>query len=427
MKNLTTFLLLCFFTTTAMAQLATSEIEQKLFGLPDLIFKQIEHPAGFEAAFELHVKQPIDHEDPSKGHFYQRAYLSHRSFDAPMVIATEGYTRSANRMYELTHYLNANQVDVEHRYFGTSTPEQKDYQYLNLKQATADLHHIRQLLGSLYQEDWVSTGISKGGQTTIFYRYFYPEDVTASVPYVAPLNLELKEKRIYQFLDTIGTDACRNQIRKVQTTLLEQRKAVLPRLKWYAKGAKYQFTYLSLEEAFEYAVLEYSFSFWQSGIDCASIPDVKQASLDELLDHFMEVIGLSLYVDDAMEVYGSHYWQAGTEMGYYGFETAPFKKLLKVLSGEPSAVFMPEKAPMTFEPSLVKSAYEWTQSEASEMIYIYGGIDTWTATGVPPTEKAPNSHWFILDGKSHYDARIKNMSEKDRNRLLGLLEQWMNQ
>ncbi|HQU60312.1 MAG TPA: S28 family serine protease, partial [Saprospiraceae bacterium] len=131
-------------------------------------------PIGFEAVYELNIRQPLDHKDPSKGYFYQRAFLSHRSFDAPMVIATEGYSRPSNRLYELTQYLGANQVDVEHRYFGASMPDSLDYTYLNLEQATADLHHIRQLLGQLYPKAWVSTGISKGGQTTFFYRYFYP-------------------------------------------------------------------------------------------------------------------------------------------------------------------------------------------------------------------------------------------------------------
>ena len=420
-----TLLLLLSLPIFLLAQPSLSSIEQQLYSLPDLIFKAIDTPKGYEAAYELHVKQPIDHDHPEKGYFYQRAFLSHRSFDAPMVIATEGYTRSSNRMYELTNYLNANQVDVEHRYFGTSIPKDKDYQYLNLKQATADLHHVRELLGQIYKQSWVSTGISKGGQTTIFYRYFYPDDVAASVPYVAPLNLELKEKRIYEFLSEVGTEECRDDIRKIQVELLEQREEVLPRLQWHAKGAGQEFTYISLEEAFEYAVLEYPFSFWQMGFDCATIPDPKKVAIDEVLEHFMNVVGLSLYTDQAMEDYGSHYWQAGTEMGYYGFETEPFKKLLKKLDGEPSAIFMPGKAPMTFEPTLVKKVYDWTQKEAEKMIYIYGATDTWTATGVPPSDEVKNALWFIMDGKDHGDARIRNMTDADRNKLLKTLNKWL--
>lgn len=410
------------------AQTPFTSLEKQLFRLPDLLFQSIDTPEGFEAAYELHVRQPVDHTDPSQGYFYQRVYLSHRSFDAPTVIITEGYDRSRNRVYELTKYLEANQVDVEHRYFGTSVPDSLDYRFLNLKQATADLHRIRELLGQLYSSDWVSTGISKGGQTTIFYRYLYPDDVTASVPYVAPLNLALKEQRIYNFLDTIGSDACRKAIYDTQVSLLKNRKQVLTRLEWYAKGKGYKFQYLNLEEAFEYAVLEYPFSFWQNGHDCNRIPNLKTDGLDALIEHFQEVIDLVFYTDAVMTAYASHYWQAGTEMGYYGFETDDFKGLLKTLSGEPSAVFMPGKASLTFQPDgLVQAAYDWTQTEAERMIYIYGGTDTWTATGVPPSNKAKDSHWFILPGADHSGARIRNMNPSKREQLLTTLEGWLSE
>jgi hypothetical protein len=78
----------------------------------------------------------------------------------------------------------------------------------------------------VYQGKWLSTGISKGGQTTIFYRYFYPEDVDVSVPYVAPLNLALEEQRIYTFLDTVGDASCRNALLEVQKDVLKARDQV---------------------------------------------------------------------------------------------------------------------------------------------------------------------------------------------------------
>ena len=416
----------CLFFLPAWLLAQPAALEQALFNLPDVIFKKMDTPIGFEAVYELNIRQPLDHKDPSKGYFYQRAFLSHRSFDAPMVIATEGYNRPSNRLYELTQYLGANQVDVEHRYFGTSMPDSLDYTYLNLEQATADLHHIRQLLGQLYPKAWVSTGISKGGQTTFFYRYFYPDDVAASVPYVAPLNLELKDKRIYAFLDTVGTDACRNAIRQVQVRLLKERDKVLPLLRWYAKGAKESFNYLNLEQAFEYGILEYPFSFWQMGFDCNTIPNAKTDDLDKLLEHFVEVVGIAFFDDETMNGYASHYWQAGTQMGYYGYETDDFKGLLKELSGEPSAIFMPGKAPMTFEPSLVRKVYDWLETQGNRFIYIYGGSDTWSATRVPPSDKV-DAHWYIMPGQNHGSARIRNMSEADQQKLIGQLKAWMGE
>ena len=60
------------------------------------------------------------------------------------------------------------------------------------------------------------------------------------------------------------------------------------------------------------------------------------------------------------------------------------------------------------------------------MIYINGGIDTWSATGVPPTDKV-DALWFIMPGKDHTNARIRNMSEADRERLLKTLGNWMDE
>jgi hypothetical protein len=402
-----------------------SDLERQLFTLPDVIFTPIEAPHGFETAYELHVRQPLDHKHPERGHFYQRAYLSHRSFEAPMVMATEGYSCKRNRIYELTQLLDANQVDIEHRYFGESLPDSLDYRYLNMEQVAADLHHINELLHALYQGPWLSTGISKGGQTTIFYRYFYPEDVRVSVPLVAPLNLAFEEERIYAFLDTVGEAACRQSLLRVQKRLLKDREEVLPRLHWFAKGADLSFTYLSFEQAFEYAVLEYPFSFWQWGHDCEAIPGPK-ADLETVLDHFLKVSGLDFFADQSMGDYASHYYQAAAELGYYGYETEGFEGLLKALplQPHPHAAFTPDKQSVAYDGTLAREVAQWLQEEGDRFIYIYGALDTWSATAVQPIE-GRDAEWFFLAGQDHAGARIRNFSPEQQARLVSALRRWL--
>ncbi len=419
--------LILWFSFLSLTNAQAQSLEYALFELPDVIFKEIEAPAGYEAAYELHIKQPLDHNAPEKGHFYQRAFLSHRSFDRPTVICTEGYTRGRNRIYELTNLIEGNQIDVEHRYFGTSMPDESifDYEYLNLEQVTADLHHINTLFREIYDGKWLSTGISKGGQTTIFYRYFYPEDVDVSVPYVAPLNLALEEKRIYTFLDTVGTEACRNALLDVQRTVLKNRDEILPKLEWYAKGSGLTFNYLSFEEAFEYAVLEYPFSFWQLGGKCEDIPS-KADGTAAALDHLMSTSGLDFFSDASMDAYASHYYQAGSEMGYYSYETEDFDGLLEALplDPNPSAIFMPGKLPKTFDGELVSSVYEWLPVNGDRFIYINGDSDTWSATAVRPSEEV-DAVWFFMEGKDHGQARIRNMNKAERAQLIEALEKWL--
>ncbi|RPJ75344.1 MAG: hypothetical protein EHM20_09100, partial [Alphaproteobacteria bacterium] len=255
------------------------DIKNDLFELPDVIFKELVATKPSEKLYELKIKQPIDHENPSKGYFFQRAFLSHININNPVVMVTSGYSQRRPYPTELSELLNANQLSIEHRYFGESCPDTMDYTYLTMEQATGDLHKINQLFRNIYQGKWLSTGASKDGTTTIFYRFFYPNDVDVSVPYVAPINTGYEEKRIYAFLDTIGSDECREKILSFQKRLLHNREEALPLTQMFSQGAGLKFTYLSFEEAFEYAVLEYPFAFWQYGTSCIDIPGDKTSML----------------------------------------------------------------------------------------------------------------------------------------------------
>jgi hypothetical protein len=304
-------------------------------------------------------------------------------------------------------------------------PDSLDYTYLNLKQVAGDLHYINEIFRTIYSGKWVSTGISKGGQTTIFYRYFYPKDVDVSIPYVAPSTNGLEDKRIYTFLDTVGSDECRAAIKKVQTRLFENREEVLPLLKWYTYGAKLNFNYLQFEEAFEYAVLEYPFSFWQWGSDCADLP-TNETTLEEVLYHFVTVSGFDFFADKSMESYASHYYQAGAEMGYYGYDISEFSEFIKALPNDknPSAIFMPNKMEVDFDNSVPKKMQKWIKTKGNKFIYINGNKDTWSVTSERP-QKGVDALWFFLKDKDHGAARIENMTLKEREQMIAALERWL--
>ena len=404
-----------------------SNLERDLFNLSDVSFKKIETPEGFIAAYEMHIKQPIDHNDPEKGYFYQKVYLSHKGYDRPTSIITNGYSRGSNNITEVAELLGTNQLNVEHRYFSGSSPEKKDYQYLNFEQITADLHKITELFKSIYTNKWISTGISKGGTTTIFYKYFYPDDVDVAIPYVAPVNHSDEDLRIYDFLDTIGTDACRKEIFNFQIRMLRGAEKIKPYLKWYAKGQDLKFSYLNFDEAYEYAILEYPFSFWQYGQDCSGIPGDKDDA-EKHAQYLLDIVGLDFYSDASMSAFASHYYQSATEMGYYAFETKEFEGLLKHLPTEPhpSAAFTPDKMPVEFDGELTNKVAAWAQNDADQIVYINGALDTWSATAVPEAER-DNALWFFMDGEHHASARIKNMSKSEKAKLSEKLSEWLEE
>ena len=185
--------------------------------------------------------------------------------------------------------------------------------------------------------------------------------------------------------------------------------------------------YLNMDEAYEYAVLEYAFSFWQWGGDCKTIPGT-EAATDTLLQHFIDVVGLEFYADKSMENFASHYFQSAQELGYYGFEIDDFSGLIKHLdtSSNPSAIFTPDKMKVEFDGTLTNKVYNWTQSTDKHFIYINGALDTWSATAVPAVENN-QSLWYFMKDKSHRDARIKNMSAKNKSQLTRRLSEWLGQ
>ncbi len=423
MKKILSILLL--FPYLLIAQIEKASIEKDLFLLPNLIFKEIPTATGYDASYELRIQQLLDHQDSSKGFFEQRVFLNHKGYERPTVIVTQGYANDRNGIYGPTKLLKANQINVEHRFFGESIPDSMDYRYLNLEQATADLHYIKTLFKDIYTKPWISTGISKGGQTTIMYRYFYPNDVRVSMPFVAPLNLSLEEERIYKFLDTVGTDACRKKIFELQRRILSEREAVLPLLRWYTYGAQLSFTELSFEKAFEYQVLEFPFSFWQWGGKCEEIPD-SSASLEETLYYLIRISGINFYSDESMKKYASHYYQAGSEMGYYGYEIEPFKDLIQALPKDknPSAIFSPVKDRIKYNNESKIKANKWLQKEGNRFIYINGNKDTWSATAVRPTEGI-DALWFFIKDADHGKARIWNLDTEDKKLMIEKLEEWL--
>lgn len=246
------------------------------------------------------------------------------------------------------------------------------------------------------------------------------------MPYVAPINKEFEERRIYAFLDSVGTPECRDRIRSFQIRMLENHEKIMPLLSFYSLGAKVSYNYLSIHEAFEFAVLEYPFSFWQWGHKCHDIPS-DTISLNDAVKHFIKVSDIGFFSDDMMHGYGSHYYQSAAEMGYYGYETKDFEGLLEALPTEsnPHAAFVPKDIKFQFDATLLDNVNNWLETNGNQFIYIYGAMDTWSASAVPPSKNV-DAVWFMMKGKSHGDARIKNMTDVEKQKLVSSLERWLS-
>jgi len=377
----------------------------------------------FSEAYEIMVSQPIDHNNPNGQTFNQRIFLSFKNFSAPVVFITEGYSAQRNYNFELSKILDANQLIVEHRYFGKSVPAQKDWQFLNIEQSAADHHNLVTIFKKIFSGKWLSTGISKGGQTTIFFKKYYPEDIDVAVPYVAPVNLAQEDPRIYMFLNSVGTKECREKIINFQRAFLSKREEIL---KLLLKDVEKNNLHLAFDYDFvlEYMTLEYSFAFWQWGFTkCEDIPSPED-SADVLYKHMINSNPLYFYTEEAMNEFGPFYVQAYNEIGYYGYDLAPFKDLLREIKDGSNIVLVPKDAKIEYNCCTLQNIYSWLQKHGNNILYIYGQNDTWSATAVQLTGET-NAVKMVKANGAH-GTRIRHFVGDEKEKIYSTLEKWLD-
>ena len=422
------FLFITIFITNSkyLSQEYLTELNKKLLEIPDIKVNKLQPDSQFSEIYEIFVTQPLDHLNSFNGiKFSQRIYLHHTDFNKPMVMENDGYAIDESRRTELSKILKCNEIIVEHRYFGESVPDSMDWKYLNTAQAAADHNRIVQILKNIYKEKWISTGISKGGQTTIFFKYYYPNAVDVWVPYVAPLNLEQEDNRIHTFLENVGTDDCRNKIEKYQRALLKNRNEILPMLNSYMEEHNYTFP-LGLEKTFEYDVMEYSFSFWQWGnLNCDNIPD-QDDTPENLFKHLYTASPFDYFDGKSMTYFQPFFYQAYTEIGYYNYETSDFTDLLIDVKDKYASniCFAPQNAELNFNKKLMENINSYIYNYGNNMLYIYGGNDTWSATSV---NIGPNTNAvkMIKKGGNHR-TRINSFIGDEKEKIYSTLEKWLN-
>lgn len=420
-------LLLFVLLSASASSFAQTVLEQKINAISAIKEIRPLETSEFSEKYVTYFTQPLDHRHSEKGSFRQRVIVSHVGFDRPTVIVTEGYgaayaLRSQYRE-ELSKLLNANMIFVEYRYFLESTPEPKDWQYLTAENSADDLHAITTAFKNIYPGKWIATGISKGGQTTLLYRTFYPDDVDISVPYVAPLCYGVEDGRHEPFLHKVSTPENRKKIEDFQLEALKRKATLLPRFEKYCTEKNYSFR-APIEEIYDYSVLEYSFALWQWGTPISSIP-ATTASDDEIFSHLLAISEPGYFTADSPNA--SFFVQAARELGYYGYDVQPFKQYLSIQSSEGylHRLMLPEELKdMPFDKTLSKKITKFLKKQDPKMIFIYGQNDPWTAAGVTWLKNKKNIHVFIQPNGSHL-ARISTLPEAEKAEVMELINEWL--
>ena len=373
--------------------------------------------------YDIQFTQPIDHSDPKSETFIQKLVLLHRSESEPMVLQTSGYSIFGVRETAIMNRFKTNQIQIEHRFFATSRPDDLDWSKLNIKQSADDFHRITTEFKKVYSKPWVGTGASKGGMTSVFHRYFYPNDLEGTVADVAPLSFSTSDSRYIQFIENVGGEkyaSCRNKIQKFQRMLLESRDQIIPMIEG-------DFKFLGNSSvAFEHAVLESSFIFWQylnpedSRVGCAKIPEVKSP---ENLFIFLQAINpMSNYVDSGINEFSPYFFQAATELGNPGVSSKHIDELRKF--DFTIEQYAPKGVSYKYSNSSMLSIESWVKKEAKNIMFIYGEFDPWSAGAFPRGKDSNGIHHFTVKGGNH-GVKFTSLDAERRSEAEAILSKWL--
>ncbi len=396
------------------------DILEKLQSLSGIDVTEITPQNGYDRQFEIYVSQPLDHQNPDGATFQQLLYLSHVDELAPVVFMPSGYNARPTTSAELSGLLQANQIYVAHRFMTGAQPEPMEWQYLTIEQSAADHHRIVELFKEFYSGKWISYGASKNGETVLFHRRFYPNDVNVTVAKVAPLSLGIEDPRYRTFLETVGDETTRNKIKQYQIALLRNRTEILPMIRNYMDNSGLSYS-VSEGVILEFEACEYSFAFWQvTDHDISQIPDSNSTALE--LYTYLESGGyIPYYSDGSIEFYEPVYYQAYTELGYYGFITDHLDSLLVSVPNPSYSFFAPKDVDLTFKPEVIPDVIQWLQTAGNNIIYIYGELDPWTAGAIELTGQT--NVLKIVQAEANHSIRLSDLDEKEL--VYSTLESWL--
>ena len=371
--------------------------------------------------FVLRFTQPVDHANPEGQTFQQRVSLLHRDIEAPMVVLTSGYFDFyGDNRYELTGILAANQISIEHRYFGESRPDPADWSKLTVESMANDQHVIVAALRDIYPNAFLSTGGSKGGMTATYHRRFFPDDVDATIPYVAPLSIAAPDTRYTTFVDQIGPAACRDALRAAATEMLQNRRAAMEARAAAQPGHAYN--RIRLAPAVEGSIASLEWAFWQYfGVNfCDQVP-APSASDDELFEFLDAVAPVGDNDDDQIARFEAYYHQAYAQLGYPDGNATYLDPFLMFTDADYESA-LPAGVPAYDGGAAMTDIQNYVATQGNRLLFVYGEYDPWT--GGQYDLGAATDSLKLVQAEGSHGARINRLAPVDRDAAYAKLSAW---
>ena len=401
---------------------APKELVDQLKAIPGVTVEQKDTATPGVTYFVLHFTQPADHDQPGGQTFQQEVSLIHRDVDAPMIVQTSGYfDYYEDRPVELTNLLLANQISIEHRFFGASRPDPADWSKLTIKQMADDEHVIIAALRDIYPGAFLTTGGSKGGMTATYHRRFYPGDVDGTVPYVAPISFAAPDERYTAFVDGIGPSSCRTALRALAIEMLQNRRAMIEA----RVGAQpnHAYTRIKLGPAVEVSIASVEWAFWQYyGVDyCGEVPAVT-ASDEAVFDFLDEVAPVGDSDDEQVAAFEAYYYQAYAQLGYPADNATYLDGFTIYSDADYDGALPTPDLPVYDDGAAMTDIDTWVKTEGDRLLFIYGEFDPWSG-GQYTLGNATDSLLLVQPQGSH-GSRINRLDDGDREAAFAKLEAW---
>lgn len=453
----------------------------KLDGVTKVTKLEMEKETGdLDEKFMLYFEQPLDWEHPEKGTFTQRVELGIRSNAEANALLTNGYNMNESLFAVdtdpegLTALLNANYIQVEHRFFGGSRPEgMRDdnsnfedwYEYYNLKNSTADFHKIYTELSKVLGEDkWIAYGRSYRGIMTNAYAYYYPDDMDVYLPYCAPTSCGMDDERFYDNMyKTIGDDRedgaeLRKLFTDFQVELMRNKEELMPIFKEALEKDGGTYTeFATPERVFDITVLEFAVQMWQRKVNQTTelgedvktlFPRVmlksedteeeKQAKLEEQIEILTTVQSFDWATNTPFFPY---YISACTELGQYHYNFdylrqamqeagVPAENLSITKEMEPTILqdlmFTPaQKKVFKYSSHYYDAVTRDIKTTETKHLMLLGADDPWAALRMPIEDgDNPNVKVYLLQGGDHYIG-IGDFPEETQKEIINQLEEWL--
>jgi len=388
----------------------------------------ISSPVADYRLYDLLIEQPKDHNNTDMPSFQQRVRLLMKDEQSPVVLNTLGYGMGAaenTKLTEITTMVNATQIDVEHRFFRESTPENVDWSLMTIEQAASDHHRVISLLKPLLSANWIATGKSKGGMAATYLKRFYPEDVRGVVAYVAPLSLSMWDERFSDYTQQVVSNECQTKYKNFQVEALLRLDQLVEMID--AWGVENNVTMnshgfdLNHRLQVDIALSWITIGSYYPELLCEYLP-VASDETEVFLEFIYQTSGFEYITDEGLTPWLPYHIQAARELGNFSAPLSHIADLLTVDVKDFEVNMLGNPVPV-FQPEVMQDIYEWAQFEASHMIFIYGEQDIFTGGAYPITTDESRENQIYIEPGLH-GINIEDLMESSQQQINEALSRW---